>query len=303
MKSLVGNKKVFENLSEALASENLSHAYLFSGPVSVGKTTAALEMARVLLCADGGEVDCLCPNCRQVSLMAHPDLHFLEGEVSGIEEIREITRQLALAPYQSRYRVAVIAHAQKLTIPALNSFLKTLEEPKKNTVIILTTENKGTLLSTIVSRTRQVTFGTISEKEIFEYLNREKYVKKDLAQDLSVLASGRIGMAVMMAEESGDANSSIKEGENFLRIYRSESIADKISLAGKIAGDKEDLRGRLVHLSVVLRNHLLQSVTKAKKEDTLMVISALDGLAKAEGLLMANINTKIVIESLLLRSL
>jgi len=303
MKSIVGNEKTVKYLSDSLESGNVSHAYLFSGPLSVGKSTLALEMARKLLCNAGGANDCACHDCRLVASHSHPDLHYLSSAGAGVDEVREINRQLSLSPYQSKYRVAVITHSENLTVPALNSFLKTLEEPNSNTVIIMTTENKGTLLETIVSRTRQVTFGIISDKAVFEHLNQELGVKKELAQDLTIVAAGRLGIAISLIASEGSAAEDIQNAERFLQVYRSDSLMDKFALAGKLAGNKEGLREQISSISTAARRQLLASVADNKKEDYSMMVSALDALARGDELLRGNINPKLVFESILLRSI
>ncbi len=303
MKAIIGNEKAQKILSDSLKNETFSHAYLFSGPVSVGKTTFAVEMARTLLCKLEAKEECDCPSCHLVASMSHPDLHFLSSTGAGVEEVREITRQLAMMPYQSKYRVAVITHVQDLTVQALNSFLKTLEEPKDNTVIIMTTENKATLLPTIVSRTRQVNFGPVSDKVVFEYLNQELGVKKERAKDLSIVAAGRVGMAVGLSETEVDANAQIREGENFLRVFRSDSIVDKLFLAAKLASVKEGLRDQIPAISATIRRILLATELQKKESELTDIVSALDALAAGDELLRKNINPKLVFESVLLRSI
>jgi DNA polymerase III subunit delta' len=303
MKSVVGNKKAVKYLTDSLESGSFSHAYLFSGPLSVGKTKVALEVARKLLCNDGGDDDCTCHSCHSISSLTHPDLYYLSSAGAGIEEVREIVRQLSMKPYQSRYRVAVITHAENMTVPALNSFLKTLEEPSDNTVIILTTENKGILLDTIVSRTRQVSFGILPDRAVFEHLNQELGVKKEQAKDLTIVAAGRLGIAITLSEEESDVLGSIKASENFLRIYRSDSIAEKFSLAVKLVSSKDTVREQIPAITTTIRRLLLFAVTAGKKDDVNIMLSALDGLAKGEALLRRNISPKLVFESILLRSI
>ncbi len=302
MKTIIGNEKAITYLNSAVESRDLSHAYLFVGPASVGKTRAALAMARQLLCVGEGESDCGCASCKQVALLGHPDLHYLDGNGSGIDEVREIVQSLQLAPYQSVYRIAVVAHAEKLTIPALNSFLKTLEEPKDNTIIILTTENSKNLLDTITSRTRKVNFTTVNDKVVFEYLNQELGVKRDLATKATTLAAGRLGIALNYLDDESRAQSEITESDEFIRIFRSNSIADKLSFAKKFVGDKADLSGKLDRVAVRAREQLL-SVISRSANDSSVLLSMLDAVAKAEDLLRKNVNNKLVIESILLRSL
>ena len=88
-----------------------------------------------------------------ISPATHPDIFILETVSSiGIEQVRELEKQLSLKPYQAKVKVAIIKRAEKLTLPAQNALLKTLEEPPANTIIILDVPNTGLLLPTVVSR-------------------------------------------------------------------------------------------------------------------------------------------------------
>jgi DNA polymerase III subunit delta' len=299
MQGIVGNTKSVQYLEDSLASGEVSHAYLFHGLSSVGKTTVAFEFARKYLCENGGVDGCSCQSCTLIASSNHPDLHFLDGVEAGIEDLRQLSTDLGLTSYQSTGKVAIVSHIDSLSVPALNSFLKTLEEPTKNTVIILTADKLENILPTIVSRSRLVAFKPVKEKDVADYLNLECGVKRADATNIALITSGRIGEALSLAENPERAGEIIADAKEYLRVYRSSSIADKISLALKLAADKVYLPGRITSYLIYCRKEVLAK----ENGDVQSLVSAIDGLTRAYELLSKNINPKLVMETALLGSI
>ena len=316
MRAIVGNEKANKYILDSLSSGNISHAYLFCGPGNVGKTTLAIEFARNLLCSDGCNDDCTCSNCTLVRLGQHPDLQLVETvEKGGVAELREISKVLELSPYQAKYRVAIIPHVENLSNSALNAFLKTLEEPNPNTVIILTTENRRSILETIISRTRLVTFTHVTDRVLADYLSNNLGKKKDVVPQIVAVSSGRIGLAKRLAEEDGSTLEFTNMATEFFRVFRTNNLYEKVSFATKLNALKTGQKEFLMMEQMYLRRELLVSLRDntpgrhevspraGKKEVVKIIISALDKLAKAEELAGKNVNSRLIFESLLFRSI
>ena len=161
----------------------LAHAYLFVGVSQVGKRTLALKLAQRLLCSSlTGDSACgKCPSCLDIEKNRHPDVFVLgprqeekKNKVKilevGIDEIKELQHRFSLFSYNYSYKVAIIDGIDGLTREAANSFLKTLEEPRKNTLIILISSSWDSILPTIVSRCQLIKFLPVSEREIIKGL-------------------------------------------------------------------------------------------------------------------------------------
>ena len=146
---IVGQDVTVTILKRSLAQNTLAHAYLFSGPPGLGKRTTAEAVAEELL-RRGGK---------------NSELHILEGTGSiGVNQIRALRRRAAYAT--SSNLIWIIKDAERMTVPACNAFLKTLEEPQKGTYFFLTTTNVHNLLPTIISRCQHLPFRTIAAEQI-----------------------------------------------------------------------------------------------------------------------------------------
>jgi DNA polymerase-3 subunit delta' len=309
MKSIVGNEKTLSYLNKSVLEDNLSHAYLFCGPESVGKTKTAIALAKQLLCEGTNPSSCNdCPSCKLFVNGNHPDFFQLDHDPILVEEIRELVNSLELRPYRGRGKVALLSHAEKLTTQALNAFLKTLEEPTSQTTIILTTENKKNLLPTIVSRARLVNFCLVPEKQIFEHLNSGLGVKKDVAQSICGLAAGRIGVAISLFEGESAIADTMEQTTDFSKVYRSQDIFEKISYANSVSRDKDSLISKLQAIELWARGELLGLSARdgnrdGNKEKINEMVALMDNIAKSRELIKQNVNAKLVIEGLLLGSL
>lgn len=303
MKDFVGNKAAILNIENSLVSGNLSHAYLFCGPGNVGKTKAGLHFAKMLLCTGENPLGCVdCASCKLFEKGNHPDFFQLDNKSVLVDEVRTLVSSLDLKPYMGKGKVALISHTEGLTNQALNSFLKTLEEPTSNTTIILTTENQKNLLPTIVSRSRIINFGLATDREIFELLNGELAVKKDDAAIITKLSAGRAGTATRISQEPEQIAATLKLVNDFNRVYRSEDIFEKISFADKLSKDKDVLSDSIASIELAARNDLLGLKNTDKKRAS-ELLAMMDGMARSREMISGNANVKLVIEGLLLGSI
>ena len=163
-----GHGRVEQVLEQALKSGRMPHAWLFAGPKGIGKASLAYHFAQSILA--GKEVLYLedeHPIRRRVLQQSHSDLKVLE-EVAGvikIDEARDIPQFLSLTPSEGTHRVVIVDAMDAMNVQAANAILKTLEEPPANTVMLLISHNPGSLLPTIRSRCRLVSFHPVERED------------------------------------------------------------------------------------------------------------------------------------------
>jgi DNA polymerase-3 subunit gamma/tau len=217
---IVGQQHVTRTLANAIESNRVAHAYIFSGVRGVGKTTAARILAKALNCAKGptAEPDNTCDSCREIS--AGTSLDVLEIDAAsnrGIDQIRELREMVRYAPASSRYKVVILDEAHQLTDEASNALLKTLEEPPERVVFILATTRAEDLVETIKSRAQLFQFRSLTFQEIAGEIER---IAK--AENLKI-DSGAVAVLARAAEGS------MRDGLSLLEqaiAYAGDAIAD-----------------------------------------------------------------------------
>ncbi len=211
---IVGHSKIIELLERIIGKNNISHAYLFSGPESVGKFTLAKIFARNII---SGTKLPLLPSGKSADVGNDnliPDLVILEPEVEEkrgitkerdikIEKVREIQKNLSLFPYKGKYKVLIVNNAHKMTEESQNALLKTLEEPNATSIIILVAHEEGKILPTVKSRCQKIKFNLVSDDEIKK--NLSSAAPATLEQLIS-LSLGRPGLAVRMIKDKEEFN-------------------------------------------------------------------------------------------------
>jgi DNA polymerase III subunit gamma/tau len=217
---IVGQQHVTRTLANAIESNRVAHAYIFSGVRGVGKTTAARILAKALNCAKGptAEPDNTCDSCREIA--AGTSLDVLEIDAAsnrGIDQVRELREMVRYAPASSRYKVVILDEAHQLTDEASNALLKTLEEPPERVVFILATTRSEDLVETIKSRAQLFQFRSLTFQEIAGEIAR---IAK--AENLR-MDSGAVAVLARAAEGS------MRDGLSLLEqaiAYSGDSIED-----------------------------------------------------------------------------
>jgi DNA polymerase-3 subunit delta' len=210
---LVGQAHVVKILQGAVAaarngaeSQEMTHAWLFTGPPGSGRSSAAVAFASALICSNDGCGTCV--NCRAAKAGTHADVEIIrtEGLSIKIEEIRELLTRVAWAPAMGGWRVVVMEDADRLTESAANALLKAIEEPGNRTVWLLCAPTLHDVLPTIRSRCRHLQLVTPSAKDVADVLINREGVSPAMADYAARASQGHIGRARYLASDEAIRN-------------------------------------------------------------------------------------------------
>jgi DNA polymerase-3 subunit gamma/tau len=218
---VVGQQHVTRTLQNAIRTNRVAHAYIFSGVRGVGKTTSARILAKALNCVKGPAPEPCneCDRCREISAGTSLDVMEIDAASNrGIDQIRELREMVRYAPATGRYKVVILDEAHQLTEEASNALLKTLEEPPERVIFILATTAPEDLPETIRSRAQHFHFRSLSYGEIAESI---EHITK--AEGLEI-EPGAVAVLARAAEGS------LRDGLSLLEqamAYCEKSITDR----------------------------------------------------------------------------
>lgn len=319
---MIGHDWAVNLLAEHVIHERERHAYLFTGPSGVGRRTLALRFAQSLNCNKSpvpGQPCRTCPTCRRIEHMQHPDLAIVtserEGERLKIDQVRELQHSLSLAPYESRYRVALILRFEEAQSSSANAMLKTLEEPPEHVVVILTANSAEDLLPTIVSRCEVLRLRPISMDDTAIGLQTIKGVPKDLSDKLAHISDGRPGYAIRLYEQPGLLEQRQSWLDELIQLL-SETRRERFAFVKRFVDNKEGLRaelqvwltfwrdvlistsgmsGQITNLDHMIQIQKLVSITDLQKAHFYV-----SGIEKTIDYIDHNVNARLALEVLLM---
>ncbi len=198
-KDLVGQESVVRTLKNALEQGRVVHAYVFSGPRGVGKTTTARILSRALNCQNGPTTEPCgnCPSCDSITSGSAVDVIEIDGASNrGINEIRELRESVRYAPSGGKYKIYIIDEVHMLTKEAFNALLKTLEEPPPHVIFIFATTSPKSIPVTVLSRCQHLNFRRIPKAKIMDHLS---YI---CGQEKVSITPGALEMIARVAEGS-----------------------------------------------------------------------------------------------------
>lgn len=310
---LAGHETQRAKLEHDLNNSNLAHAYLFYGPSEVGKCTLAKTFANILQCPNGLCGDC--PTCVQLEKGCHYDTVVLEnnGESLKMEQVQNLIAKLSTTS-QGNYKIVIIEDIERLTLPAANALLKTLEEPGEDTLFLLTTNNITQILDTIKSRVRLVKFAHVSNEELEAYLDESgTVVDESTKHRAQTFAFGSIGKFFRLIRNQDDLNETKDLYDMLVNLLERNSVSTRFNFVKKLAEDKVKSQKMLEMLTHIVRSMLLaktgysshlQELPELLSDfSTEHLLELLEKIESAKQDLEHNVNTKLVLESVFLETL
>jgi DNA polymerase-3 subunit delta' len=256
LRNIIGQDRALRILLGTLKRDRVPSSVLLSGDSGIGKRLAAINYAKAVNCLEPVDFDCCdkCMSCKKIDSEMHPDVSMIipENDVITIETIRSTQEVISLKPYEGRRKVLIVDDADAMNIYAANAFLKTLEEPPDDSLIILISSNPERLPDTIRSRCINVRFYPLPFDGCREVISRN--IDSKIIDFVLNLAMGRPGLAI--------SRDFIKENEWFAKL-----LDNMIHGESKDSwSDKGEIRVWLDMVSILLRDMAVYKITKRESD-------------------------------------
>lgn len=265
---LVGQEPITRILGNAISQGRIAHAYLFSGPRGVGKTSTARILAKALNCENGTSPSPCgdCASCRSISDGSSVDVMEIDGASNNsVDDVRDLRERVRYAPAGGRYKVYIIDEVHMLSPSAFNALLKTLEEPPSHVVFVLATTASRKIPATVLSRCQHLPFRRVPSQKIKERLKlisaSEDITISDSALDMVARAAeGSMRDSLTILDQVSAFSSDVNDSE----IKDMLGIADFSALAQIAAAVINGDRGKVLSLieELVDRGTDLKAFTK-----------------------------------------
>lgn len=273
---IIGQTAVTRALTEALSHGRLHHAYLFDGPEGTGKATCARALFAALNCLSPKAVGAACGSCEscyKLSHGAHPDLIPFDMTLSGLaDEVERLIRRLQSPPFEGRAQMVILDPADLFAMPtaatAANRLLKTLEEPRPNTHIVLVTTTASGLLPTLRSRCQRLRFVPLADDVLRQLLTAapataDAALGSDAELTAAIaLAQGSLGAAGRALADRERLQACAQAATSLLSAARSARATQIVEAASAAGSDREQAQEILEHLWLLLQRELRAAVSK-----------------------------------------
>lgn len=248
LEDVIGQDVVIKILKNAIINNKICHAYMFSGPRGIGKTSIAKILAKTVNCLnlDNGDACGKCENCLSISNNSNPDIIEIDAASNnGVDEIREIKSKINLVPNQLKYKVYIIDEVHMLSIGAFNALLKTLEEPPEHVIFILATTDLHKVPVTIISRCQCLEFHRISCDDItkrLKYISDKENINIDdsVLKRIAELSDGGMRDAVGMLDKLNAYSNSNITMDDFEKVNGIVSLSERIEFLDNIMNGNID---------------------------------------------------------------
>lgn len=289
---IIGNNKIKNELIKAFNTNSVAHSYIFSGQYGIGKKQIAIEFAKMILCLNKDKSPCgECKSCIELENDNNPDFNIIkpDGKIK-IEQIRKMLEKVYEKPIISDKKVYIIDDAETMTIEAQNCLLKTLEEPPEYIVIILITSNESNLINTIKSRCLKLTFNSLENGELKQYLEN-KLEFQNISETMLENFEGSVGKALKVKEKQ-ELYSNM---ETTLKNFNCNSVIDLINNATEIYKGKENINEILEYFNIYFLKKAKEEYNNASK-----YVKAIEIVEDTKKRLVYNSNYDMTIDNLLI---
>lgn len=350
--SIVGQDRPIRLLETFLRKGTIPHALLFSGIEGVGKKSVALAFAMACNCLSlapakdssaasspnepelNATVSALntpgvtlkapgvcgrCKACKKIQANIHPDVLVVKptGTVLRIAQIRDVIGQLALKPYEARYRVVIVSDAQAMNPESANAFLKILEEPPDRTILILTTHQSSDLLPTILSRCQHIRFNPVDVDLLADRLVQSNGIDPDQARMVAAMSGGSFTQALRLIGAKNSRGRILVRNWLVSEMERlgSQPIGFSLALAEKLARDKDNITEALRILKTWLRDLIVfrfhpagviytdlidRIAAKSNGTGISQTLRQIDAITLAQHKIRSNANLRLTLEAMLM---
>jgi len=305
---LLGHRKQWCFLKNSFELDKIPNGLLFVGPEKIGKKTLALELAKYISCqATENKKPCnICQSCQSIETNSHPDVFLIEPEEKEIQiaQIRDLTWKLSLRPSFAFLKIAIIDRAHSMNSESQSALLKTLEEPKGKTLIILITEYPELLFQTIVSRCQKIKFYPFENRQIKQLLQGKGLSERKI-EEISLLSRGKPGKAIGFLSKPEILENQQAKLRELIKISSSDLCA-RFGLAKKISETPEDVRNTLEVWQNYYRDILFSKINNPKSPDTpdysfAKLIKILELIQTTDSLIArTNVNLRLALEVLMM---
>lgn len=287
----------YKNIKEDLNRGILSHAYLFLSSDELSNLLFVKEISNLILC-DSKSACGKCSSCLKVLANSHPDiLTYPKNKSLLVEDTEDITKHAYEIPMLSNKKIIIINNMDNSTLQAQNKMLKTLEEPPKSVIFILTAQNENKILPTIISRSRKINLGPLTKNIIMDYIKNQnkRYDELSLKNALDY-GEGWIGKTINALENENfiQENKLVNDIVNYFNSSKDLSV-----YSSQIIKYRDDVKLILELLSKRF-NQKLENPDKISQEGIIKIIKEIN-LASQN--LERNVNINLIIDNLLMKIL
>ncbi len=336
---ICGNEKIIKSLQNSIQNKAVSQAYIFDGADGLGKSLMAESFAKALQCEAGGLDACnQCLSCLAFEGRNHQDIYYVsptKTKAISVDDIREQIHDIIhIKPYKYPYKIFIIKNADTMTVSAQNAFLKTLEEPPRYGIFLMTSEQSASFLPTVLSRSIVLKHKPLSAQQVYHYLLSEQKLPSEEAEYASALCGGNIGQAISSLNEENRLLHSkvqeiatglshcdipgvfslvndleplkdrIQEALDILCIWFRDLLVSKIVEPQKRLGDQRAQSGLPFQEDMADAWQLLRNkdfLSHAENYTEKRLINALEALYRAKKLLRSNVNFRLTLECCFLK--
>lgn len=329
-KALLGNERIKRILKSFVVSRKFPNALLFVGKDGIGKKTFAIEFVRALFCSNqvDGESCLVCNSCKRIQInlpsdkeafrsvifSEHTDFGIVlpHDKTISVEAIRELEIEVrAKSPREALIRVFIIDEAEKMTPAAFNALLKTLEEPRDTSHIILISSCPNQIPSTVLSRCQILSFAPMDFDEMASFLAREKGISIEKAKIIARCAGS---FSKALATDTDTLFEKRELAIQVLRLSLEANYLELLRLSGQISEDLEDfleLTQSIIHDIWLVKTGAYDKVLNCDLEEELRDIASKvkvgtimtwqDEIEELREKMMFNLNKRIACDGLFMR--